>query len=121
MTGKIADSHLLPPPCSINAPLEPGIDGIPIKNKRRNYDVQGGESIVRTIYYVTGHSDGNRKVSGGKKVSIVHLKLGKITTRADGRYQAGYRDLDGHPEVHYMPDGGGSALAVPSTTTDCSL
>ena len=28
-------------------------------------------------------------------MSIVHLKLGKITKRADGRFQAGYRDLDG--------------------------
>ena len=28
-------------------------------------------------------------------MSIVHLKLGKITKRSDGRYQAGYRDVDG--------------------------
>ena len=28
-------------------------------------------------------------------MSIVHLKLGKITKRADGRFQAGYRDVDG--------------------------
>ena len=28
-------------------------------------------------------------------MAIVHLKLGKITKRADGRFQAGYRDLDG--------------------------
>ena len=28
-------------------------------------------------------------------MTIVHLKLGKITKRADGRYQAGYRDIDG--------------------------
>jgi len=28
-------------------------------------------------------------------VTIVHLKLGKITKRSDGRYQAGYRDVDG--------------------------
>jgi len=28
-------------------------------------------------------------------VSIVHLTLGKITKRSDGRFQAGYRDVDG--------------------------
>ena len=28
-------------------------------------------------------------------MTIVHLKLGKITKRSDGRYQAGYRDVDG--------------------------
>ena len=28
-------------------------------------------------------------------MAIVHMKLGKITKRSDGRYQAGYRDLDG--------------------------
>ena len=28
-------------------------------------------------------------------MTIVHLKLGKITKRSDGRYQAGYRDADG--------------------------
>ncbi len=28
-------------------------------------------------------------------MTIVHLKLGKITERSDGRYQAGYRDVDG--------------------------
>ncbi|MGJ4848948.1 tyrosine-type recombinase/integrase [Bacillota bacterium Meth-B3] len=28
-------------------------------------------------------------------MAIVHLKLGKITKRTDGRYQAGYRDVDG--------------------------
>ena len=28
-------------------------------------------------------------------MTIVHLKLGKVTKRADGRYQAGYRDIDG--------------------------
>jgi integrase len=50
--------------------------------------------MVRTIYYVTGSPDG-KKTAGGKAVSIVHLKLGKITKRSDGRYQAGYRDVDG--------------------------
>ena len=50
--------------------------------------------MVRSIYYVTGSSDG-KKQTGGKTVTIVHLKLGKITKRADGRYQAGYRDIDG--------------------------
>ena len=29
-------------------------------------------------------------------MTIVHLKLGKITKRSDGRYQAGYRDMDGN-------------------------
>ena len=29
-------------------------------------------------------------------MTIVHLKLGKITKRSDGRYQAGYRDVDGN-------------------------
>jgi len=28
-------------------------------------------------------------------VSIIHLQLGKITKRSDGRFQAGYRDVDG--------------------------
>ena len=28
-------------------------------------------------------------------MSIIHLQLGKITKRADGRFQAGYRDVDG--------------------------
>ena len=28
-------------------------------------------------------------------MTIIHLKLGKITKRADGRFQAGYRDVDG--------------------------
>ena len=28
-------------------------------------------------------------------MTIVHIKLGKITKRSDGRYQAGYRDVDG--------------------------
>jgi integrase len=28
-------------------------------------------------------------------VSIIHLTLGKITKRSDGRFQAGYRDVDG--------------------------
>ena len=50
--------------------------------------------MVRTIYHVTGSPDGS-KSKGGKAVTIVHLKLGKITKRADGRYQAGYKDLDG--------------------------
>ena len=50
--------------------------------------------MVRTIYHVTGSPDGN-KDAGGKSVAIVHIKLGKITKRSDGRYQAGYRDLDG--------------------------
>jgi integrase len=52
--------------------------------------------MVRTIYYaVTGSSDGRKVTAGGKKVSIIHLQLGKITKRSDGRFQAGYRDLDG--------------------------
>jgi integrase len=51
--------------------------------------------MVRTIYHVTGSPDGNTK-AGGKAVTIVHLKLGKITKRSDGRYQAGYRDVDGN-------------------------
>ena len=52
--------------------------------------------MVRTIYNaVTGSSDGSKVTAGGKKVSIIHLQLGKITKRSDGRYQAGYRDLDG--------------------------
>jgi integrase len=38
--------------------------------------------------------DGSKQ-TGGKAVTIVHLKLGKITKRSDGRYQAGYRDVDG--------------------------
>ena len=51
--------------------------------------------MVRTIYYnVTGPTDGKKK-AGGKTVTIIHLKLGKITKRADGRFQAGYRDVDG--------------------------
>ena len=50
--------------------------------------------MVRTIYHVTGSPDGS-KSTGGKAVTIVHLKLGKITKRSDGRYQAGYKDLDG--------------------------
>ena len=50
--------------------------------------------MVRTIYHVTGSPDGS-KSKGGKAVTIVHLKLGKITKRSDGRYQAGYKDLDG--------------------------
>ena len=29
-------------------------------------------------------------------MTIVHLKLGKITKRSDGRYQAAYRDVDGN-------------------------
>lgn len=28
-------------------------------------------------------------------MSIIHLQLGKITKRSDGRFQAGYRDIDG--------------------------
>ena len=28
-------------------------------------------------------------------MSIIHLQLGKITKRSDGRFQAGYRDVDG--------------------------
>ena len=36
-----------------------------------------------------------KQQAGGKAVTIVHLKLGKITKRSDGRYQAGYRDVDG--------------------------
>ena len=52
--------------------------------------------MVRTIYYaVTGSSDGRKVTAGGKKVSIIHLQLGKITRRSDGRFQAGYRDIDG--------------------------
>jgi hypothetical protein len=52
--------------------------------------------MVRTIYYaVTGSSDGRKVTAGGKKVSIFHLTLGKITKRSDGRFQAGYRDVDG--------------------------
>ena len=52
--------------------------------------------MVRTIYNaVTGSSDGSKVTAGGKKVSIIHLQLGKITKRSDGRFQAGYRDLDG--------------------------
>jgi hypothetical protein len=52
--------------------------------------------MVRTIYYaVTGSSDGSKVTAGGKKVSIVYLQLGKITRRSDGRFQAGYRDVDG--------------------------
>jgi integrase len=52
--------------------------------------------MVRTIYYaVTGSSDGRKVTAGGKKVSIIHLQLGKITRRSDGRFQAGYRDVDG--------------------------
>ena len=52
--------------------------------------------MVRTIYYaVTGSSDGRKVTAGGKKVSIIHLQLGKITRRSDGRFQAGYRDADG--------------------------
>ena len=52
--------------------------------------------MIRTIYYaVTGSSDGSKVTAGGKKVSIFHLTLGKITKRADGRFQAGYRDFDG--------------------------
>ncbi len=50
--------------------------------------------MERTIYHVAGSLDGNAK-TGGKTVTIVHLKLGKITKRSDGRYQAGYRDVDG--------------------------
>jgi hypothetical protein len=50
--------------------------------------------VERTIYHVTGSPDGNKQ-TGGKSVTIVHLKLGKITKRSDGRYQAGYRDVDG--------------------------
>lgn len=50
--------------------------------------------MVRTINHVTGSPDGS-KSKGGKTVTIVHLKLGKITKRSDGRYQAGYKDLDG--------------------------
>ena len=52
--------------------------------------------MVRTIYHaVTGSSDGSKVTAGGKKVSIIHLQLGKITSRSDGRFQAGYRDMDG--------------------------
>jgi integrase len=52
--------------------------------------------MIRTIYYaVTGSSDGRKVTAGGKKVSIIHLQLGKITKRSDGRFQAGYRDIDG--------------------------
>jgi len=50
--------------------------------------------MTRTIYHVTGSPDG-KKTTGGKTVTIVHLTLGKITKRSDGRFQAGYRDLDG--------------------------
>lgn len=50
--------------------------------------------MVRTIYHVTGSPDGSKN-KGGKTVTIVHLKLGKITKRSDGRYQAGYKDLVG--------------------------
>ncbi len=50
--------------------------------------------MIRTIYHVTGSQDGS-KTKGEKAVTIIHLKLGKITERSDGRYQAGYRDLDG--------------------------
>jgi integrase len=54
-----------------------------------------GVSMVRTIYYiVTGPTDGKKK-AGGKTVTIIHLTLGKITKRSDGRFQAGYRDVDG--------------------------
>mgnify|MGYP001400291104 CR=1 FL=1 len=51
--------------------------------------------MERTIYHVTGSQEGNAK-AGGNIVTIVHLKLGKITKRSDGRYQAGYRDMDGN-------------------------
>lgn len=51
--------------------------------------------MIRTIYHVTGSPDGSES-KGGKAVTIVHLKLGKITKRSDGRYQAAYRDLDGN-------------------------
>ena len=52
--------------------------------------------MVRTIYNaVTGSSDGSKVTAGGKKVSIIHLQLRKITKRSDGRFQAGYRDVDG--------------------------
>jgi integrase len=51
--------------------------------------------VERTIYHVTGSPDGSKQ-AGGKAVTIVHLKLGKITKRSDGRYQAGYRDVDGN-------------------------
>jgi integrase len=55
-----------------------------------------GELMVRTIYNaVTGSSDGRKMTAGGKTVSIIHLQLGKITKRSDGRFQAGYRDVDG--------------------------
>ena len=68
---------------------------MPIKNGRRNYALQGVNPMVRTIYYnVTGPTDGKKK-AGGITVTIIHLKLGKITKRADGRFQAGYRDVDG--------------------------
>ena len=52
--------------------------------------------MIRTIYNaVTGSSDGRKVTAGGKKVSIIHLQLGKITKRSDGRFQAGYRDVYG--------------------------
>jgi toxin secretion/phage lysis holin len=54
----------------------------------------GVDTVERTIYHVAGSLDG-KKHAGGKTVTIVHLKLGKITKRSDGRYQAGYRDVDG--------------------------
>ena len=50
--------------------------------------------MEQTIYHITGSPDGKAK-TGGKAVTIVHIKLGKITKRSDGRYQAGYRDVDG--------------------------
>ena len=50
--------------------------------------------MVRTIYHITGCPDGT-KTAEGKAVGIVYLKLGKITKRSDGRYQAVYRDLQG--------------------------
>ncbi|MGI6238931.1 MAG: hypothetical protein ACOYI5_04820 [Christensenellales bacterium] len=50
--------------------------------------------MMRTIYHVAGSPNGDNKV-GGKRVAIYHMELGKITKRKDGRYQAGYRDING--------------------------